>query len=76
MSSRVERTRSVTALDCHGMSRVRALTDDDVRRLGMAAQNLHRPLRRSAADLVRQLTGVQAQVLAAAGLALRARMEG
>ena len=40
-----------------------------------AAQHLHRPRRRSAVDLVRHLTGVQAQVLSAAGLALRARTE-
>jgi hypothetical protein len=37
---------------------------------------LHRPRRSSAVDLVRHLTGVQAQVLSAAGLALRARTEG
>jgi hypothetical protein len=55
---------------------MRRLTDDDVLRLRTAAQYLHRPRRRSAADLVRHLTGVQAQVLSAAGLALRARTEG
>jgi hypothetical protein len=42
----------------------------------MAAQHLHRPRRRSAVDLVRYLTGVQAQVLSGAGLALRARTGG
>src|SRR6266540_5491575 len=76
LSSRVERTRSVTALDCHGMPRLRTLIDDEVRRLRTAAQHLHRPRRRSAADLLRHVTGVQAQVLVAAGLALRARTEG
>lgn len=52
------------------------LTGDDVRRLRTAAQRLHRPTRSSATELVRHLTGVQAQVLSAAGLALRARTEG
>jgi hypothetical protein len=42
----------------------------------IAAQLLHRPRRRSPADLVRHLVGVQSQVLSAAGLALRARTEG
>jgi Winged helix DNA-binding domain len=42
----------------------------------MAAQHLHRPRRRSAAELVRSLTGVQAQVLSSAGLALCARTDG
>jgi winged helix DNA-binding protein len=41
-----------------------------------AGQHLHRPGRRSAVELVRELTGVQAQVLSAAGLALRARTQG
>jgi winged helix DNA-binding protein len=54
----------------------RLLDHDDVRRLRSAAQHLHRPHRRSAADLVGHLTGVQAQVFTAAGLALRARTEG
>jgi len=58
------------------MSGVRPLTDDGVRRLRAAAQHLHRPRRLSAVDLIRHLTGVQAQVLSAAGLALRARTEG
>jgi hypothetical protein len=53
-----------------------ALTDDRLRRLRVAAQHLHRPRRRSAVDVVRHLTGVQAQILSAAGLALRARTEG
>jgi hypothetical protein len=55
---------------------MRRLADDDVLRLRMAAQHLHRPRRRPAVDLVRHLTGVQAQVLSAAGLALRARTGG
>jgi hypothetical protein len=42
----------------------------------LAAQLLHRPRRRSAHDLVQHLTGVQAQVLPSAALALRARSEG
>jgi hypothetical protein len=58
------------------MSRDRTLTGDDVRRLRLAAQRLHRPGRSSATELVRHLTGVQAQVLSAAALALRARTEG
>jgi Winged helix DNA-binding domain len=41
-----------------------------------AAQLLHRPRRSGPAALVRHLLGVQAQVLSAAGLALRARTEG
>ncbi len=40
------------------------------------AQHLHRPRRHSVQQLVRHLTGVQAQVLSAAGLALRARTDG
>lgn len=75
-AARVHQQRSATALHCHGMPRVRVLTDDDVRRLRTAAQHLHRPRRRSAGDLVRHLTGVQAQLLSAAGLALRARTRG
>jgi hypothetical protein len=58
------------------MPRARPLTDDIVRRLRVAAQLLHRPRRRSVAELVRHLGGVQAQVLSAAGLALRARTTG
>jgi winged helix DNA-binding protein len=58
------------------MARAKPLGDDQVRRLRTAAQHLHRPRRCSALDLVRPLTGVQAQVLSAAGLALRARTEG
>ena len=42
----------------------------------MAAQLLHRPKRSAPATLVRHLLGVQAQILPAAGLALRARTEG
>jgi hypothetical protein len=52
------------------------LSDDVVRRMHTAAQLLHRPARRSPVELVRHLTGVQAQVLTAAGLALRARTVG
>ena len=52
------------------------LGEDEMRRLRTAAQHLHRPTRRSAAELVHHLTGVQAQVLSAAGLALRARTDG
>jgi hypothetical protein len=52
------------------------LTDDRVRRLRAAAQRLHRPGRGSTSDLVAHLLGVQAQDIAAAPLALRARAEG
>ena len=52
------------------------LSDDLVRRMRTAAQLIHRPARRSALQLVTHLTGVQAQVLSAAGLALRARTTG
>ena len=52
------------------------LSDGRVRRLRTGAQLLHRPPRRSVVELVKHLTGVQAQVLSAAGLALRARTEG
>jgi len=58
------------------MPRIKALTDDDVRRRRSAAQLLHRPRRRSAADLVRHLTGIQAQSLPAARLAFPARTDG
>ena len=58
------------------MPGAKPLTDDQVRRLRTSAQHLHRSYRRSAVDLVRHLAGVQAQVLSAAGLALRARTEG
>ena len=51
-------------------------TDDQLRRLRSAAQLLHRPKRLSALELVRHLAGVQAQVVSAATLALRARAEG
>ena len=57
------------------MPRAKPITDGQVRRLRTAAQFLHRPRRCSAVDLVQHLTGVQAQVLSAAGLALRARTE-
>jgi hypothetical protein len=50
------------------------LSDDDVRRARARAQLLHRPRRRPAVvDLVSQLLAVQAQDIAAAPLALRAR---
>jgi hypothetical protein len=52
------------------------VTDRRIRRLRQAAQLLHRPGRAGVAVLVRHLLGVQAQVLAAAGLGLRARTEG
>jgi len=52
------------------------LSDDAVRRLRTAAQLLDRPARRSVLELVKHLAGVQAQVLSAAGLALRARSQG
>jgi len=52
------------------------LSDGRVRRLRTGAQLLHRPTRRSVVELVKHLTGVQAQVLSAAGLALRARTKG
>jgi DNA glycosylase AlkZ-like len=55
------------------MVRAATLTNQQVRRARTAAQLLHRPGRRSVADLVSYLTGVQAQVLPAASLALRAR---
>jgi len=58
------------------MVRSASLTDGKVRRARIAAQLLHRPGRRSVADLVSHLTGVQAQVLPAASLALRARRAG
>ena len=52
------------------------LSDDRVRRMRTGAQLLHRPARRSVVELVKHLTGVQAQVLSAAELALRARTKG
>jgi hypothetical protein len=58
------------------MPRIRTLTDDEVRRRRTAAQHLHRPRRRSAVDLVRHLTGIQAQSLPAARLAFPARTDG
>lgn len=58
------------------MTRYTPLTDDGVRRLRIAAQHLDRPRRSSVVDLAWRLTGVQAQVLSATGLALRARSEG
>jgi len=58
------------------MVRSATLTDQQVRRARTAAQLLHRPGRRSVVDLVSHLTGVQAQVLPAASLALRGRRSG
>jgi hypothetical protein len=58
------------------MARAVTLTDEQVRRARTAAQLLHRPGRRSVVDLVAHLTGVQAQILPAASLALRARRAG
>jgi hypothetical protein len=58
------------------MPRIKTLTDDEVRRRRTAAQHLHRPRRRSAVDLVRHLTGIQAQSLPAARLAFPARTDG
>jgi hypothetical protein len=58
------------------MPRIRKLSDDEVRRRRTAAQHLHRPRRRSAVDLVRHLTGIQAQSLPAARLAFPARADG
>ncbi len=53
------------------------LDDDGLRRARVAAQLLHRPDRRPAvAELVGRLLAVQAQDLAAAPLALRARSQG
>jgi hypothetical protein len=53
-----------------------SLSERQLRRLRSSSQLLHRPRRRGAADLVRHLLAVQAQIPAAAGLALRARTEG
>lgn len=47
-----------------------------LRRARLGAQLLHQPRRRSAAEVVRHLTGVQAQMLPAAELGLYARSEG
>src|SRR2546425_2047232 len=58
------------------MSRAQSVSEVRLRRARSAAQLLHRPRRMQAADVVRHLLGVQAQVLSAAGLALAARAEG
>jgi hypothetical protein len=55
------------------MAGARQLGDDEVLRLRLAAQALHRPAGLSTAQLIRHLTGVQAQVLKSAALALGAR---
>jgi hypothetical protein len=49
------------------------IDDARLRRMRMAAQLLHRPGRRSPADVVRHLVGIQAQAPLAAELAVRAR---
>jgi Winged helix DNA-binding domain len=54
----------------------RPLSDQGLRRARASAQGLQSAGRLAAVDLVRHLTGVQAQVLSAAGLALRARTQG
>jgi hypothetical protein len=58
------------------MLRAGTLSAVALRRARMASQLLHRPKRSRPAGLVRHLVGVQAQILPAAGLALRARTEG
>lgn len=63
-------------LDCPGMSPSQGLADAELRRLRMASQLLDRAAKLSAAQLVQHLGGVQAQVLAAAGLALGVRTRG
>jgi hypothetical protein len=52
------------------------VNDDALRRHREASQLLHRPSRRSAVDVVRHLVGVQAQVVSASALAMRARTPG
>lgn len=52
------------------------MTRDGLRRARVAAQLLHRPKRSGPAAIVRHLLGVQAQIVSAAGLGLRARTEG
>ena len=47
-----------------------------LRRARLGAQLLHRPRRRAAAEVVRHLTGVQAQMLPAAELGLHVRSGG
>jgi hypothetical protein len=58
------------------MVRATTLADEQVGRSRTAAQLLHRPGRRSVDDVVSHLMGVQAQLLPAASLALRARRAG
>jgi hypothetical protein len=58
------------------MARIKTLSDEAIRRRRTAAQHLHRPRRRSAVDLIRHLTGIQAQSLPAARLAFPARTDG
>src|SRR5688500_9931218 len=50
--------------------------NDRLRRVRLGAQLLHQPRYRSAADVVRHLTGVQAQMLPAAELGLHVRSGG
>jgi hypothetical protein len=72
----VRRGPGPASVDWGPMARAATLTDEQVSRARTASQLLHRPGRRSVADLVSHLTGVQAQVLPAASLALRARRAG
>ena len=80
MSSRVVRTRPGTSVilprTLPAVPSPPTLSDDGLRRSRIAAQLLHRPQRAGPPRLVRHLLGVQAQILPAAGLALRARAEG
>jgi len=52
------------------------IDDARLRRMRMAAQLLHRPGRRTPADVVRHLVGIQAQAPLAAELGVRARAKG
>jgi hypothetical protein len=52
------------------------LSEDQLRRARVASQNLHRPRRRSATEMVRHLLGVQSQIYSAGVQALQARTEG
>src|SRR5437773_3440921 len=58
------------------MAAAKVLSDERLRRRRVAAQLLHRPARRRPDEVVGELGGVQAQLLPAAALALRARSEG
>lgn len=63
-------------LDSAVVGSARRLSAIGLRRVRAAAQLLHRPRRMEPVDLVRHLGGVQAQLLPAAGLGLRARTRG